>query len=93
MATRETKVDVLARQLVDGLKLFDGHERDFALEEVVRVARAIRSRSKSSQYHIDFTRDEAPTRPDTPVPEVGDRATRRVDIAAISAEIEKSRKK
>jgi hypothetical protein len=96
---REAKIDFIAGQVVTALtKMFSPVERDFALEEVIRVARAIRSRSKSSRYkleqleHLDFAIDEPPTEPGVTIPDLGERETRAVRISEIADAIARSKK-
>jgi hypothetical protein len=60
---RARTIQVLSEQLVRALVLFEPQDQDFALEEIVAAARALRSRSNTGRYHLDF-QEEPPTRPE-----------------------------
>jgi len=92
MATRDDRISLDAEILWQLLRAYEPRERVFALAQIAQVVqRRLKSR-ESSRYSIDFTRDEAPTRPDTPSPDIGDRATRKVNVDEIAAEIARSKK-
>lgn len=90
--TREQRINLDAEILWQLLRHYDSREKVFALAEISQmVLRRLKSR-ESSRYSIDFTRDEAPTIPDSGPVDVGDRDTRRVNIADIAAQIARSKK-
>lgn len=95
--TRELVIDFIAGRVIDALNaFFDGADKDFALEEVVRVCRARRTRAKSSAYRLSFERDEAPTNPDTGNSgrvDIGARETREVNIDDIQRLIKEKKDK
>lgn len=91
--SRERDIDNAASIVELLLERFPPDDKDFALEEILRVVRARRARRKTGKYRLDFTRDEAPTDPDVSRPplDIGDRVTRKVDLAAIAETIKKKR--
>lgn len=64
MADRARIIQFMAKQVVRSLEVFiEPKDQDFALEEVITAARALRSQTNTGKYHIDF-QDEPPTKPD-----------------------------
>lgn len=64
MVERERVIQFIAKQVVRSLEVFiEPKDQDFALEEVITAARALRSKTNTGRYHIDF-QEEPPTQPD-----------------------------
>lgn len=91
MNSRERRVDIDASVLEKLLEWYAPDDRDFALEEIVRVVRARRVRRRTGRYRLDFSHDEPPTEPDGSV-DLGDRVTRKVNVDEIAALVKKSKK-
>lgn len=79
---RDRWITCEANALWEKLRFFDSRLRLFIAAEIMsQVNRKLKSR-ESSRYAIDFTQDEIDTKPGI-IPDIGDRATRAIDIDAL----------